>query len=287
MTDRVPLALLKFLPKRTISRAFGGLTRSPFPAFTHRAAIRAFARRYDVDASEAEKPLDEYRTFGEFFTRRLRPGARPIAPGDDVPVSPVDGTVSQAGIGEAGRLVQAKGRDYTLAALLADEEEAKRFVGGAYLTLYLSPRDYHRIHAPLGGRILGWAYVPGQLWPVNRPSVAGVPDLFTVNERLVTYLETPVGHVALVAVGATMVGRIRAAYDDVVTQAGQPARRVKYERPVAIGKGDEVGVFEMGSTVILLFEPGRIVLDERLAPEVTVRVGEPIGRAAETAKEAR
>lgn len=279
MSERVPLALLKFLPKRSMSRAFGSLTRAPLPAGAHRAAIRAFVRRYAVDVGDAERPLDEYPTFGDFFTRRLRPGARPIAPGDDVPVSPVDGAVSQAGIGEAGWLVQAKGKSYTLAKLLADEEEAQRFVGGAYCTLYLSPRDYHRIHAPLGGRILGWAYVPGQLWPVNRPSVAGVPDLFAVNERLVTYLETPLGHVAVVAVGATMVGRIRAAYDDVVTQAGEPGRHVKYERPVEIGKGDELGVFEMGSTVILLFEPGRIVLDGRLAPEVHVRVGEPLGRA--------
>lgn len=282
MSERVPLALLRFLPKRTMSRAFGQLTRAPLPVSAHRAAIRAFASRYGVDLSEAEKPLGDYKTFGEFFARRLKPGSRPIAPGDEVPVSPVDGAVSQAGVGEAGELVQAKGRSYTLAALLADAEEAKRFVGGAYLTLYLSPRDYHRIHAPLGGRILGWAYVPGQLWPVNRPSVAGVPDLFTVNERLVTYLETPLGHVALVAVGATMVGRIRAAYDDVITQAGQPGRRVKYERPLEIGKGDEVGVFEMGSTVILLFEPGRVALDGRLVPEVHVRVGEPIGRAAGT-----
>jgi phosphatidylserine decarboxylase len=280
MSERIPLAFLKLLPKRRMSRAVGALTRSALPVSAHRAAIRAFVRRYGVDVGEAEKPLDAYATFAEFFSRRLRPGARPIAPGADVPVSPVDGAVSQAGIGEAGRLVQAKGKSYTLAALLADEEEARRFVGGAYLTLYLSPRDYHRIHAPLPGRILGYAYVPGELWPVNRPSVAGVPDLFTVNERLVTYLETPIGHVALVAVGATMVGRIRAAYDDVVSQAGEPARRVKYERPVEIGKGDELGLFEMGSTVILLFEPGRIVLDAHLAPEVPVRVGEPLGRAA-------
>lgn len=279
MSKRVPLALLKFLPKRTMSRAFGNLTRAKLPASAHRAAIRSFANRYRVDVAEAEKPLDEYRTFGEFFTRRLKPGTRPIAPGDDVPVSPVDGTVSQAGVGEAGLLVQAKGRTYTLAALLDDEEEAKRFAGGIYLTLYLSPRDYHRIHAPLGGRILGWGHVPGQLWPVNRPSVAGVPDLFAVNERLITYLETPLGHVALVAVGATMVGRIRASYDDIVTQIGRTGRRVRYDHPREVGKGDELGMFEMGSTVILLFEPHRVALDGRLAPEVSVRVGEPIGRA--------
>src|SRR5690606_16893314 len=117
-----------------------------------------------------------------FFTRKLKAGLRPIAPGDDVPISPVDGAVSQAGIAQAGRLIQAKGRDYSLAALLADEGDARRFSGGAYATLYLSPRDYHRFHAPLGGTILGTRYFPGQLWPVNRPSVRGVPQLFAVNE---------------------------------------------------------------------------------------------------------
>jgi phosphatidylserine decarboxylase len=229
---------------------------------------------------EAELPLASYRTFGSFFTRRLKAGARPIAPGDGVPISPVDGAVSACGIGEAGRLFQAKGRDYLLSALLADADEARRFEGGSYATLYLSPRDYHRIHAPLGGSILGYSYVPGKLWPVNRPSVRGVPDLFAVNERVVTYLETPLGHVAVVAVGATCVGRIRLAYeDDVITDAGHAASKRRYDVPPRVAKGEELGVFEMGSTVILLFERGRVALDERLVPDAPVKLGEPIGRA--------
>src|SRR5690606_24713269 len=157
---------------------------------------------------------------------------------------------------------------------------AARFSGGAYATLYLSPRDYHRIHAPLGGHIVGYSHLPGTLWPVNRPSVRSVPELFAVNERLITYLDTPVGEVAVVAVGATCVGRIRALYDDVVTNEKKPARHHRYETPIPVQKGDEIAVFEMGSTVILVFEPGRVDLDPRLVPGAVVRVGERIGRKA-------
>ena len=233
-----------------------------------------------MNVDEAELPLEAYETFGEFFVRRLKPGARPIAPGDDVVVSPVDGTVSQAGISTGGRLIQAKGRDYSLASLLGDEAEAKRFEGGAWTTIYLSPRDYHRIHAPLGGKILGWNYIPGHLWPVNRPSVRGVPELFAINERSVIWMETPLGRVALVAVGATIVGRIRLAFDELATNQGQPARSVRYDEPRVVGKGEEVAMFEIGSTVILCFEPGRVQLDERLQPEVPLRLGERIGGSA-------
>jgi phosphatidylserine decarboxylase len=197
-----------------------------------------------------------------------------------VVVSPVDGVVSETGLAVGGKLVQAKGIDYTAAALLADPDLARRLEGGAYATLYLSPKDYHRIHSPLGGRITGWRYVPGQLWPVNPASVRTVPGLFSVNERLVTVLETPVGACAVVAVGATVVGRVRAFYDPSVPHtnlAGAAAQRRDYETPIPVGKGQELGAFEMGSTVILLFEPGRVRLDPRLVPGARVRVGEPVG----------
>ena len=278
MRDFAFLTMMKFVPKSSLSRAVGRATRLDAPPSLHRAAIRAFARQYNVNLDEAEKPIDAYDSFAEFFTRRLKDGARPIAPGDDVVVSPVDGAVSFSGVAREGKLVQAKGFDYTLDALLADADEARRFAGGAYVTIYLSPRDYHRIHTPCRGKITGYAYVPGQLWPVNRPSVRGVPELFAVNERLVTYLDTPVGRVAEIAVGATCVGRIRATYDRILTNEKLPGARVRYKEPIEIGKGDELGVFEMGSTVILLFEPGRVTLDERLAPEVPVKLGEPIGK---------
>jgi phosphatidylserine decarboxylase len=243
--------------------------------------MKAFARRYGIDLSECPD-LEIYRTFGEFFARPLRPGLRPIAPGERVVVSPVDGAISEAGLAAAGKLVQAKGIDYSAAALLADDGLARRLEGGAYATIYLSPKDYHRIHFPLGGRILGWRYAPGMLWPVNAASVRTVPGLFTVNERLVTVLETPVGICAVVAVGATVVGRVHAFYDPTVPHtnlAGGTAQRRDYGTPIPVEKGQELGAFEMGSTVILLFEPGRVRLEERLAPGARMRVGEPIGAA--------
>jgi len=281
LNDTVFISALRLLPKNAVSRLAGALTRWRAPAPVRLAAMKAFARRYGIDLSESPD-LDIYRTFGEFFARPLRPGLRPIAGGETVVVSPVDGTVSEAGVAAGGKLVQAKGIDYAAAALLGDAELAARLEGGAYVTIYLSPRDYHRIHFPLGGRVAGWRYIPGMLWPVNPASVRTVPGLFSVNERLVTVLETPVGACAVVAVGATVVGRVRAFYDPSAphTNTGAALRRRDYETPIPVEKGQELGAFEMGSTVILLFEPEKVRLDPRLAPGARVRVGEPIGGPA-------
>jgi phosphatidylserine decarboxylase len=279
MDDRLFIGALRVLPKNALSRAVGALTRWRAPRPVREAAMKAFARRYGIDLDESPA-LDAYRTFGEFFARPLRPGLRPVAGGERVVVSPVDGAVSEAGAAERGTLVQAKGIEYAAASLLADGDLARRLEGGAYATLYLSPRDYHRIHFPLGGKVLGWRYVPGMLWPVNPASVRTVPGLFTVNERLVTVMETPAGACAVVAVGATVVGRVRAYYDPGVPHTnlrrGRQARR-DYETPIPVEKGQELGAFEMGSTVILLFEPGRVRLEERLVAGARVRVGERIG----------
>jgi phosphatidylserine decarboxylase len=282
LSDRALLRALRVLPKNALSRLVGGLTRARAPLPVRTTVMRAFAARYGIDLSECGE-LTAFDTFGEFFARPLRPGCRPIAPGDEVVVSPVDGAVSQAAVTQHGRLVQAKGLDYTLEALLADPGLAARFRGGAFATLYLSPRDYHRIHFPLPGRITGYRYVPGRLWPVNRASVRGVPGLFTVNERLATVLETPLGACAVVAVGATIVGRIRAYYDPSIPVSNLPRARPvarDYTTPIPIEKGQELGAFEMGSTVILLFEPGRVALASALVPEARVRMGEPIGGPA-------
>jgi phosphatidylserine decarboxylase len=228
-----------------------------------------------VDEDESERPVDTYLTFGEFFTRRLKPGARPVAPGDAVPVSPADGRVLNSGVAERGELLQVKGIEYTLADLLRDEEAARFFEGGAYATIYLAPRNYHRVHAPLGGEITGYGYVPGTLWPVNEKGVQRVERLFCLNERLATHMQTPAGRACVVMVGATMVGRIRALYDDVLTNDGaRHGRRVRYDRPVRVNKGEEMGVFEMGSTVVALFEPGRVSL--KLQEGREIRVGEPL-----------
>jgi phosphatidylserine decarboxylase len=257
----------------------GELVRVRAPGAVRVAAMRAFAARYRIDLSECAG-LAGFGTFGDFFSRPLLPGRRPIAPGAEVLVSPVDGLVSQVGSATDGLLPQAKGIRYTVEALLGDAHAAARFRGGPFATLYLSPRDYHRIHFPLGGAVTGYRYVPGQLWPVNEASVESVPGLFTANERLVTFLDTPLGACAVVAVGATIVGRIRASYDPAVPVSNLPRARTaahRYPRPLPIEKGQELGAFEMGSTVVLLLEPGRAALREGLACGSRVRVGEAIG----------
>ena len=272
--------LLKLLPKNTLSRAVGAACRMNAPRPVMRAVIRAFARKYGVDESEAERPIDEYPTFGEFFTRRLKPGARPIAAGELLPVSPVDGTVGELGEIVEGRALQAKGKHYTLAELIGGpcaEEDARPFAGGSFCTIYLAPYNYHRIHAPLGGEIFGYVNMPGQLWPVNAVGVRNVEKLFCVNERLTTFLTTPRGPCAVVAVGATNVGRIRAVYDDVVTNVRRTRRaeRKIYQRPAQIEKGAELAIFEMGSTVVALFGAG-VKLAARLAPGQPIKLGEAL-----------
>jgi len=281
VNGRLLIAALSAVPKHGLSRLVGAATRAALPGPLLLGAMRAFAARYAVDLAECP-PLETYPTFGQFFARPLLPGRRPIAPGAEVPVSPVDAVVSECGLSADGRLVQAKGIDYAAGALLADAELARRLAGGAWATLYLSPRDYHRIHFPLSGVVTGWRYVPGTLWPVNPASVRYVPGLFARNERLVTVLSTPLGLCALVAVGATIVGRVRASYDPAVPATnlrGAEARRHDYPSPIPVEKGAELGAFEMGSTVILLFEPGRVALSPSVVPGARVRVGEPIGAA--------
>jgi phosphatidylserine decarboxylase len=189
MRDETFITWVRLLPRAALSTAVGAATRLPAPAPLHRFAMRAFTRRYGVDLTEAEKEIGDYQTFADFFSRRLKAGARDVAQGDRVVVSPVDGAVSQVGYLREGTLVQAKGIEFSAARLLGDEEAARHFGdGGAFITLYLSPRDYHRIHAPLPGQVEAYRYIPGELWPVNRASVKHVPALFCLNERLITYL---------------------------------------------------------------------------------------------------
>jgi len=244
--------------------------------------IPYYIRRFNVDLSQVEQPVSHYRTLLDFFVRGLKEGARPVDPASDRIISPVDGTVSQVGTVQEGSLLQAKGVTYSLEALLGGEAaNSRRFLGGAFITLYLSPRDYHRIHVPVKGKVHRLTYIPGTLFPVNSIGVRRVRGLFSRNERLITYLHSPAGEVALVKVGATNVGSIRVYYDDQV-RTNRPGRRREstktYKHPVTLEKGEELGRFEFGSTVILVFEPGRTVWVDDLSPGQSVQMGQAIAR---------
>ncbi len=277
MRDAAVHTLLTLLPKNALSRAVGAAVRAPAPTMVTRAVVRGFCALYGVDVEEAERPWTEYATFGDFFTRRLKPGLRRIAPGPEVPVSPADGTLGACGAVDSGTCFFAKGKRYALTEFLGSAEDAADFSSGSYATVYLAPHNYHRVHAPLGGTITGYHHAPGQLWPVNRIGLAHVENLFAVNERLTTFLETPAGKCAVVMVGATCVGRIRALYADVVTNTSErQPMRVHLTKPVPIEKGAELGIFEMGSTAVVLFDR-KMVLAPQCEEGAAVRVGEEMG----------
>lgn len=271
------MTLMRLLPKSALSTAVGKATRAPVPAAVHQAAMRLFAKQYEVNLEEAEGTIEDYPTFGAFFTRKLKPGRRTIDLDPKVVASPVDAHVSQIGQIEKGACLQAKGISFPVDKLLGDARRALDFEGGSFATLYLSPRDYHRFHSPLPGTITGYQYLPGAFWPVNQSSVRLTDALFAVNERLVTYLDTPAGACAYVAVGATCVSRIHAAYDEILTHEGKPAKAHTYPRPMAIEKGAEIGMFEMGSTVIMLFQQGRVTWEPSLLADSPVVLGQKIG----------
>lgn len=245
------------LPQNAMSRTMGKITGSRFS----RMAIRRYIRHYRIDVDAIEKPVEQYKSLKEFFTRRLRPGARPIAPGPGAIVSPVDGTVSQMGDIQKGTLIQAKGKAYSVGELLGGSPElAERYQGGKFITIYLSPRDYHRIHMPVDGKLHSYTYVPGRLYPVNQLGVEQVDRLFARNERLVTFVESEeIGFVAVVKVGALFVGSVKVTYCRATTNVkrGKLESEPIVETPL-LQKGDELGWFEFGSTVILVFENGQI-----------------------------
>ena len=276
--SRLVRDLIRWAPKRTFSTALGALARVPVPRATRAALYGAYARRFGIDLAEAARPLEEYATLDGFFTRTLRDGARPIDPDPDVAVSPVDCQVLELGDLDGGRLVQAKGCEFTVGALLADTARAVRYIGGVYATLYLSPRDYHRIHAPVDGRVIACSHVPGELFPVNARAVRDVEGLYAGNERLATFIDGSFGEVAVVKVAACGVGRVTATYDPGVhTHAEQPTGSRTYDAPTEVRKGDEIGVFHLGSTVIVLFQPGRVVL-EPLTRGQRLLMGRPLAR---------
>ncbi len=230
--------------------------RIPLPGPGKRALLKGFARFFRINISEAERPIDDYRSFDDFFTRKLKAGSRPI---ESWLVHPADGRLTEQGRVAAGQLVQAKGWTYSLAEFLGDADLAALYEGGTFLTYYLCPADYHRVHAPTAGNLETARHIPGLLWPVNQWSVHNVRRLFNLNERVVLNFTTPQGRWSLVMVGATNVGHMTMSMDPSITTNRwmwhEPTVR-QYSPPLAMTAGDELGIFHLGSTVICVFEAG-------------------------------
>jgi phosphatidylserine decarboxylase len=274
-------AALRVLPRALLSRLAGRVADLPLPPALLVPALRAYGRAFGVRFDEIRDPLPHFPTFQQFFTRALVPGARPIDSAPDAFVAPCDGRWGEHGIVREGTLLQVKGRPYPLAALLASERAARTFEGGTYATFYLAPGDYHRFHAPCDLRFVRATYVPGTLWPVNRIGLEAVDGLFAQNERICAHATVGTGDrtksLALVAVGATVVGRIRVAFDDRITnRAGARLEERPYPAGHPFAKGEEWGRFELGSTIVMIAEPGALELDAR-EPGTALRLGQRIG----------
>ena len=277
---RILFAILVWVPKNGLSRLAGRLASLRLPGPLQRAEIRLFARLAGVNVEEARDPIESYDSLQRFFVRELREGARPIE-GDSMSlVAPCDGSWGAAGRIEAGRLLQLKGRTYSVAELLGDADLAETYEAGYFATFYLSPRDYHRFHTPMAGRITRVDYCPGSLWPVNAMGLQGIDRLFARNERICAYLEVDQGEdakttdpappIALIAVGATMVGSVRLGFDDLRTNVSgaRPERRDLADRAPTFARGEQWGHFEFGSTIVMLTPPEHFEINPQ-----------PIGRA--------
>ncbi len=281
--DRLFAALQYLLPKHAMSRLIYAITRSE-TRWIRNTFLRIFLHGYRINMAEAAQPDPfAYRTFNDFFTRALRPGVRPIAPETDVVVSPVDGTLSQCGEIADNLLVQAKGHYYSLQELLAGDAEATAaYRGGSFVCIYLAPYNYHRIHMPYAGSVRDNVYVPGELFSVNASTARAVPRVFARNERLICDFTTALGRMAVILVGALHVGSIETVHCGEVNPPPR-GRKTPTRIPKGLGqnfaKGEELGRFNMGSTVVLLFERNRIAWEPTLVPDSTVQLGRPIARA--------
>ena len=275
MSDRLAVLPQYLIPKQALTALAGKFASARAGGLTTRF-IRWFVGRYGVDMSEAADPdIAGYASFNEFFTRPLRAGARPLAPADFI--CPVDGAISQFGAIEGDRIFQAKGHRYSTAALVGgDRELAARFANGGFATLYLSPRDYHRIHMPCDGRLTRMIHVPGALFSVNPVTARGVPGLFARNERVVCVFESAHGPFVLALVGATIVGSMATVWHGVVNppRPGHVREWNYGDRPTDLRQGDEMGRFLLGSTVVMLFPPGVVDFNPDWAPARPVRLGE-------------
>ncbi|WP_274363842.1 archaetidylserine decarboxylase [Paenibacillus thermotolerans] len=256
-------AAFRLLTQLTSRPLLARMTGAAAKSRMSRMLLAKFASFYRIDIAEAEKPLTEYESLNDFFTRRLRPDARPIDPDEASLVSPVDGLVVETGEIQAGKLLPVKGQDYTAEQLLGGSPHASRYERGTFVVIYLSPSNYHRIHSPVDGTVLEWDRIPGTVYPVNDRGMRLMPQVLSSNARLVTYIRHPSGVVGLVKVGAMNVSSIQYA-----RQEGPPE---------SVRKGEELAFFEFGSTVVLLLEKHMFTPDAWLRAGAPVRMGQRIG----------
>lgn len=279
MSDRLKILLQYLLPKQRLTTFAGRVARAQRGSMTPRL-IRWFVRKYGVDMSEASNPdIISYKSFNEFFTRPLRSGVRPLAASDFV--CPVDGAISQFGAIDDHHILQAKGHRFTVAALVGgDTVLAAKFRHGSFANLYLSPKDYHRLHMPCDGKVTRMIYVPGALFSVNPITARGVPNLFARNERVVCVFESSeFGTFVMVLVGATIVGSMATVWHGVVNakRTGKVSEWTYADQDIVLKKGEEMGRFLLGSTIVMLFERDSIAFNGDWAPEMPVRLGETMG----------
>lgn len=282
MSDRLKVLLQYVLPKQRLTTVAGRVAGAQGGAMTTRL-IRWFVARYAVDMEEAAEPdIRHYKSFNDFFTRPLKAGARPIADADFV--CPVDGAISQFGAIDDHHIVQAKGHRFTTTQLVGgDTTLAARFRHGGFANLYLSPKDYHRLHMPCDGTLTRMIHVPGKLFSVNPITARGVPNLFARNERVVCVFDSPEhGPFVMVLVGATIVGSMATVWHGVVNakRTDTTSEWTYTDRTIVLRKGEEMGRFLLGSTIVMLFQPGAIAFNQDWAPEHKVHLGEPMGRRA-------
>ncbi|MFA6119960.1 MAG: archaetidylserine decarboxylase [Sideroxydans sp.] len=277
MFDRLAVLLQYLLPKQALTQLAGKFASARL-SWTP-VVIKWFIGRYKVNMAEAANPdIHSYATFNDFFTRALKSGARPLADADFV--CPVDGAISQFGSIEKDQLFQAKGHSYSTTALVGgDAALAAQFQDGDFATIYLSPKDYHRIHMPCAGRLTRMIYVPGDLFSVNPVTARGVPGLFARNERVVCVFETAHGPFVLTLVGATIVGSMATTWHGVVNPPRtRDVREWRYDdQQITFNKGDEMGRFLLGSTVVMLFQKDALQFNQQWSPALPVRMGEVMG----------
>ncbi|MBA3979830.1 MAG: phosphatidylserine decarboxylase [Alcanivorax sp.] len=279
--ERLFVLLQYILPHHLLSRCVGALARSETP-WIKTTFIRAFSKRFGITLDEAEiEDADAFPSFNAFFTRALKPGARPIDDTANGIACPADGAISQLGQLRGSDVLQAKGHYYSAFELLGgDAELASEFVNGHFATVYLSPKDYHRVHMPVSGTLREMIYVPGRLFSVNQATTRQVPGLFARNERAVCVFDTDQGPVAVILVGAMIVAGIETVFAGQVTPQPTTITRTRYDRsaPIRLEKGDELGRFLLGSTVVMLFPQGRCQWAEGLGEDTPVRMGQSMGQ---------